>query len=241
MKKVNEKGFTLAELLIVVAIIAVLVAIAIPTFSDQIERSREAVDISNLRSAYSQALTKIMTVPVKTYPVVVEFKQQAEGWSTDTSDLPFELPSNFNFTESDGAQTLFFTKENADKDDVDVTVGTPPTGTPTYTIETAITLGTGLKVNSPIAEKEIKFSGFYNDDGDLDDPVSVVAVDFGTIKGLDYEETKDASEVVDGLKISGTPKTKTESAQTIKIYMLDKNNVLGYHEITNVEIGARNS
>ena len=38
MKK-NNKGFTLAELLIVVAIIAVLVAIAIPVFTSQLEKS----------------------------------------------------------------------------------------------------------------------------------------------------------------------------------------------------------
>ena len=41
MNKNNRKGFTLAELLIVVAIIAVLVAIAIPVFTSQLEKSRQ--------------------------------------------------------------------------------------------------------------------------------------------------------------------------------------------------------
>ena len=47
MKKTlhNKKGFTLAELLIVVAIIAVLVAIAIPIFTAQLEKAREATDV----------------------------------------------------------------------------------------------------------------------------------------------------------------------------------------------------
>ncbi len=54
MKK-NNKGFTLAELLIVVAIIGVLIAIAMPTFTKQLERSREAADIANLRAAYGEA------------------------------------------------------------------------------------------------------------------------------------------------------------------------------------------
>jgi type IV pilus assembly protein PilA len=54
MKK-NNKGFTLAELLIVVAIIAVLVAIAIPVFTTRLEQSRETADIANLRSAYAAA------------------------------------------------------------------------------------------------------------------------------------------------------------------------------------------
>jgi len=47
----NKKGFTLAELLIVVAIIGVLVAISIPIFSSQLEKSRKAVDLANVRSA----------------------------------------------------------------------------------------------------------------------------------------------------------------------------------------------
>ncbi len=50
MKKHRKyKGFTLAELLIVVAIIAVLVAIAIPIFTGQLEKARRAVDIQNAR------------------------------------------------------------------------------------------------------------------------------------------------------------------------------------------------
>lgn len=48
MKK--KQGFTLAELLIVVAIIAVLVGIAIPIFSNQLEQSRRAVDMANVRN-----------------------------------------------------------------------------------------------------------------------------------------------------------------------------------------------
>ena len=55
MKKMNNKrGFTLAELLIVVAIIAVLVAIAIPIFNTQLEKSRDAVDEANIRAAYAE-------------------------------------------------------------------------------------------------------------------------------------------------------------------------------------------
>lgn len=59
MKKFHNKGFTLAELLIVVAIIAVLVAFSIPVFFAQIEKSREAVDLSNLRSAYGAGVYKL--------------------------------------------------------------------------------------------------------------------------------------------------------------------------------------
>ena len=61
MKKNNNKGFTLAELLIVVAIIAVLTAIAIPVFTAQLEKSREATDQANLRSAYAEQMTLLLT------------------------------------------------------------------------------------------------------------------------------------------------------------------------------------
>lgn len=59
MKK-NKKGFTLAELLIVVAIIAVLVAIAIPVLNNSLEKSRQAADAANIRAAYAQAVTAMM-------------------------------------------------------------------------------------------------------------------------------------------------------------------------------------
>ena len=63
MKKIrtNKKGFTLAELLIVVAIIGVLVAISIPIFTSQLEKSRDAVTLSNIRAAYAQAQTAELT------------------------------------------------------------------------------------------------------------------------------------------------------------------------------------
>lgn len=62
MKKLkNSKGFTLMEMLIVVAIIAILVAIAIPTFSNQLEKAREATDMANIRAAYAEVMASALT------------------------------------------------------------------------------------------------------------------------------------------------------------------------------------
>jgi prepilin-type N-terminal cleavage/methylation domain-containing protein len=55
MQKKNRKGFTLAELLIVVAIIAVLVAVSIPIFSNQLKKARLATNQANARAAFSAA------------------------------------------------------------------------------------------------------------------------------------------------------------------------------------------
>ena len=60
-KKLNKKGFTLAELLVVVAIIGVLVAISIPIFTAQLEKSRDAVTASNVRAAYAEASAAKLT------------------------------------------------------------------------------------------------------------------------------------------------------------------------------------
>ncbi len=56
MKKTSKKGFTVAELLIVVGIIAVLVAIAIPVYRHKAEKAKEAYDIYTMRQAASAAI-----------------------------------------------------------------------------------------------------------------------------------------------------------------------------------------
>ena len=107
MKK-NNRGFTLAELLIVVAIIAVLVAIAIPVFTSQLEKSRDAVTISNIRAAYAEASTAMLTSNGKAVAETnnvtvaeasggkqevtvknVAFKGQANGFSDMEDELAF--------------------------------------------------------------------------------------------------------------------------------------------------------
>jgi type IV pilus assembly protein PilA len=52
MKK-NQSGFTLIELMIVVAIIGILAAIALPKFADMLEKSREGATRGNLNSIQS--------------------------------------------------------------------------------------------------------------------------------------------------------------------------------------------
>lgn len=50
-KRKDKKGFTLMEMLIVVAIIAVLVAIAVPTFNSSLGSAKKAADEANMRTA----------------------------------------------------------------------------------------------------------------------------------------------------------------------------------------------
>ena len=94
----SKRGFTLAELLTVVAIIAVLVAISIPVFTNQLEKSREATDLANVRAAYAEVMTAAMTgdstatyhgVKIKNgefYSAEVSLKQRP-GWVMDREKI----------------------------------------------------------------------------------------------------------------------------------------------------------
>ena len=99
MKKTNKKGFTLAELLVVVAIIAVLVAIAIPIFTSQLEKSREAVDAANIRAAYAEVLSDKITAGNSTAEKEVTLTQTKAGWQNE-----FDFPKNLTPVTPDAAQ-----------------------------------------------------------------------------------------------------------------------------------------
>lgn len=79
--KQNRSGFTLMEMLIVIALIAVLVAIAIPTIASQLERSREAADLANVRAAYAQVSAEALLGDPQ-FKVTVALKQKQADWQS---------------------------------------------------------------------------------------------------------------------------------------------------------------
>ena len=122
--KENKKGFTLAELLIVVAIIAVLVAISIPIFTSQLERARDAASVANLRSAYAEAQASYLTETAANDNVTIKMKDgavetiavknvQAKGTVakgvSDCSDLPFPATNLTNMDNTPENYTVTFT------------------------------------------------------------------------------------------------------------------------------------
>lgn len=79
--KQNKNGFTLMEMLIVITIIAVLIAVAIPVFASQLEKAREATDLANVRSAYAQVSTEALLGDSEA-TVTVNLKQKQADWQS---------------------------------------------------------------------------------------------------------------------------------------------------------------
>lgn len=81
LMKQNKNGFTLMEMLIVIAIIAVLIAVAIPVFASQLEKAREATDLANVRSAYAKVSTEALLGDSEA-TVTVDLKQKQADWQS---------------------------------------------------------------------------------------------------------------------------------------------------------------
>lgn len=81
MKK-NQKGFTLIELMIVVAIIGILAAIALPKFADMLEKSREGATKGNF-TAMKSATNMYVADQAGAFPTVMWATHQEK--STDVN------------------------------------------------------------------------------------------------------------------------------------------------------------
>lgn len=57
-KKINNKGFTIVELVIVIAVIAILASVLIPTFSQMITKAKQAKIYSEANTIYKNYLTE---------------------------------------------------------------------------------------------------------------------------------------------------------------------------------------
>jgi type IV pilus assembly protein PilA len=112
-RKNDNKGFSLVELIVVIAIMAVLVGVLAPQFMGYVEKSREATDIQNLSSVGTalqtycaeHTITNSLTVTLGTavpstdtdtlaaltnagYSATVALKGTASGWAPSVTYNP---------------------------------------------------------------------------------------------------------------------------------------------------------
>ena len=90
MKKVNDKGFSLIELIIVVAIMVVLIAVLAPQYLKYVEKSRNATDVQNARAVVS-AIEMYATESGSGFPPPDYWQAVTAFAVDDTTDRPDNL------------------------------------------------------------------------------------------------------------------------------------------------------
>jgi type IV pilus assembly protein PilA len=75
MKRKNgQKGFTLVELIVVMAILAILAAIAVPRYTGTLTDAKNKADLATARTIMSTAQTYQVSSPTNSLPAAGEFK-----------------------------------------------------------------------------------------------------------------------------------------------------------------------
>lgn len=118
--KKDKKGFTLMEMLIVVAIIAIIVAIAIPTFSNALTKAKVAADKANVRAYYAQVAANYMlaeTEDAATAALGTDAKDATTG--LEVSGTAVEMQAGKYTTKTDttaNTWTITYTPDNTNRD-----------------------------------------------------------------------------------------------------------------------------
>ena len=136
-KKMNNKGFSLVELIVVIAIMAVLIGVLAPQFIKYVEKSRQSTDITNLDSCVS-AVKVYYTDHELSGASTITIKANGSGY--------FEAsPSNAALTDVNAENTKVKGKWDTTAIEADITVTGSGAGTIVYKGESEYYKSTGDK------------------------------------------------------------------------------------------------
>lgn len=92
--KKNKKGFTIIELVIVIAVIAILAAVLIPTFTTVVNKSHESNAVSRAKSAYTEMIASTPGASPSSFAGKTLYVNESDGkYYSFTIDANGQLPS----------------------------------------------------------------------------------------------------------------------------------------------------
>ena len=95
MKKMNKKGFTIVELVIVIAVIAILAAVMIPTFGGIIKKANKSAVQQTAASLYKQAVAMDLSDGVQDYK-----DNGAAITSIENKTVTYTKEAGFSYTDA---------------------------------------------------------------------------------------------------------------------------------------------
>ena len=104
MKKMNKKGFTIVELVIVIAVIGILATVLIPTFSSVIEKANKSAVQQEAANLYKELYTLDLSDGVLNAKEGEEALPTATHYSYTVADDGITV--NFTFTKNDYTATF---------------------------------------------------------------------------------------------------------------------------------------
>lgn len=137
MKKMNKKGFTLIEMLAVIAIIAVLVAIIVPAVGSSTTKAKASTDAANLRSVLSAATIEYaetgsldaLSIDAPASKLDSDYDQIVVGLNGDAMEAYYTDGTNYI-----SITALTAVADGTDTDGVDTVVATTVTLTSSKTL-----------------------------------------------------------------------------------------------------------
>lgn len=179
MKKKLKKGFTLVELVIVIAVIAILSAVLIPTFGNVIQNANDSAAFSTASNALmkyttNQAQAGQSTMLPDGY-VIVFSKEETYSTSTNTTEIAtadikyvFEF-KNGSLVQYANESTKSFVKYDDIKDNIINLKNNYESVNGVYTKTSKALSEAGVYVPISVSEGQVTYFGAYVLDGSVGD------------------------------------------------------------------------
>ena len=94
-KKNNRKGFTIVELVIVIAVIALLATILVPTFGNVVENAQNAALVAEIKNAHASYVTKYATDSIYSDRVYIRLETNGVNYYlVEDGEIQFDAEGN---------------------------------------------------------------------------------------------------------------------------------------------------